>query len=828
MNAYRFMWRWNTRVLRREWRQYFVIFSLVAAATAISAVGVVSAYNLTTPPENTYGRGEVIATVAGDTSDVEASLDDQRHPYGVIRSSKVPVEGSAQLLTIQVTDPQNPVVAPLVDITDGRWPTSEGELAVTDRAFTTEVQADTAIGDRVDVDGSSYEVVGIVENPVNLRQEFVAASTLDQFDLPPTKQTSQFMIDAAADQVTLPVGTAITLSSRSSLLDARTATALAVNVVSALTLLEVALLVGAGFAVIAQRRSRQYGLLGAAGATPRQIRATATVSGTVVGGVGAAVGTVVGLVAAGLVVPALETVVHHRISLALPWRLVLPNVVLAVFASSVATRWPARRLSKQSIVQLLGSLKPNPSPITRVSITGVVLTALGVGLLVLGFTTLQAWMAVTGILVAPVGILLLAPLLASTIGRSSSRLGVASRMGGRALARNNRRSAAVIAALAIALGIPVGLVVVTTSIDRYQETTPANLDETTALVWVPGAEQPIPHFPATRLDPTSQEADTQILDRLEAVTPDATVAPITVAFDDTVAPFQENFDRIGPQAAYVPLSSAESNPPATCLDCDAISYGELDDDGNEIEYRMAEAWVATPELLTAFDLTPLPDSATGIVRPGEFSVAGDAALHQPLTDGLVVDEDMPLLGSLPPILLAPDAVAEQSFDLVTIGWVITSTKPITADQQTAINNALGGNAITEFRAEPQPKSSLRALSMLIGLTIGLGIAVSAVQLFVAESAEDLRVLRSVGASPATARRLSASMAGILGGAGAVLAVGIGYLGLVPLLTFEDVEFPFVVPWLNLAGFLILFPASAAGIGWIMAGRSSVSVARPSS
>ena len=54
---------------------------------------------------------------------------------------------------------------------------------------------------------------------------------------------------------------------------------------------------------------------------------------------------------------------------------------------------------------------------------------------------------------------------------------------------------------------------------------------------------------------------------------------------------------------------------------------------------------------------------------------------------------------------------------------------------------------------------------------------------------------------------------------------IGYLALLPLLTIEDIDFPFVVPWLSLGGILILFPLLAASAGWLTNGRHNTSLAR---
>ncbi len=827
MGPRRFLWRWNARVLRREWRQHVAIFILIATAVAVSIAGVLSAYHLVEPPENTYGTAEVIASTAGDASVPEQALIDQGLTFGVVQTANLAVTGSARRLPIKVQDPDDEVTAPLLDLVDGRWPTAPDEVAVTDRAPLPGARADIGLGTTLDIGKATATVVGLVENPTDLGEEFVLATELDRFEIPIAERSTLFLIDAKPADVTFPAGSGrVTLASRASLLDVRTAVALAVNGVAAVAMLEVALLVGAGFAVLARRRTRQFGLLGAAGATPRQIRAAATAAGTIIGLAASAVGLVIGIAAAAAIVPAMETTVGHRISFSVPWWTVVPTVAMAAAAAAIGSRWPSRPLSKQPIAHLLNALRPQPTSAGRLTVLGGMLAIAGAAAIIVGFARLNTALAVIGIVIGPIGLLLLAPLLVGLLGRWSTGLPVAARLGGRAVARHNRRSAAVVAALAIALGIPTGAAVVTTSIDQYNLTKAPNLDERSVIAWVPGAEQPIPHIPAYLLDGSGAAADSSdagAIERLRSLLPNGRLAPIEVAVPPDAPVEQENFDRIGSVASVIPAFAVERGE--DCFNCDIFSFGTVDEDGEEILYIASEAWIADPALLDVLSIGPLPAEATAVTREDGMIIAANTGLVDSANQGIIFDATLPVETGIAPTLVAPETVAELGFDRATIGWLIVSDDSIGPDDRTLITEAVGDEFFAEFQDEPGPGSTIRIIALLAGLAIGLGITVAAVSLFTTESADDVRILESIGAAPRTARKLSASVAGTLAGAGAIIAVLIGYLALLPLLTIEDIDFPFVVPWLSLGGFGILFPLLAASAGWLTNGRHNTSLAR---
>ncbi len=104
---------------------------------------------------------------------------------------------------------------------------------------------------------------------------------------------------------------------------------------STLAMTLVGLIAASGFAVMAQRRQRQLGLLSAIGATTRHVRMAVVSNGLILGVIAAVLGTAAGVGGWLLAAPAVEVAANHRIDrFDLPWALI---AVLASLAIVVAT-----------------------------------------------------------------------------------------------------------------------------------------------------------------------------------------------------------------------------------------------------------------------------------------------------------------------------------------------------------------------------------------------------------------------------------------------------------------------------------------------------------
>ena len=811
MTARSFLWKWNLRVLRNEWRQHVVIFTLIFVGVAFSTGGTLAAFNLVEPPKSEFGNGQFIATT--DFPDrMEDSLQSEGQLYGKLESATVQITGSTQRVDARAMDPANPVTNPLLVLLEGDWPTGPGEIAVTDRAIVDRA----TVGNAIALGDADLTVVGVVENPTRLADEFVLMQSLDGIGLQDSERSSQFYIDAQPDQVGFGGVDSFGIQTSGGV-PVRTALTLLVSVVSAMGMLEVALLVGIGFAVIARRRSRQYGLLAAAGATPKLVRLAATYAGTIIGLLGATLGLLAGISLAALVLPAMELAVGHRIDFAVPWWAVIPNSVFAIVVAGVAAGWPARALSKQPVAHMLAALRPQPAPVGKGALAGAVLTGLGGTALAVGFARLNTLLALLGVVLAPVGLLLVSPLLVKVAAQFSAKMPLPYRMASRAIGRHNRRSASVVSALAMALAIPIGVAVVTSSLDTRSIAQGPNLDDDWMIAWQPGVDDPASRIPAQLNSDTLVDAAR----RIREAAPELTLIPIDSAVTSDERPERWDFRNLGSQLSVEPFLAGRQGSP-DCLTCDSYGFGETDSDGNEIAYIVEEAWIASPELLSVLDIDAgwLDSSTPAVARSAEYHLLDSNGVVSPAT-AAVVSPTWPHNSRIPPLLVSPRIANSERYERVGLGWFAFSDMPISAETRAAVSAAVGPDLLMEFHQQPEPQSGLRRIGLVIGVLVGLGIALSAVGLFTSELAGDLRLLASIGASPRTARQLSAAVAVILAAAGALIALLIGYLPLLPLLAAKESDFPFVIPWFTLLGFLVVFPLLTGTAAWIAGRRPAV-------
>jgi putative ABC transport system permease protein len=769
------------------------VFALLLAGVTAGAGAVSAVYNLAEPPESDIGGAQFAAWVEGDSAKLATVLDAGGYRYGSIDSTTVLVNGTTERVAARSIDPTNPVTAPLVDLVSGRFPERSDEVALTSGAV-----VGAAPGDGIVLNGVATTVVGIIENPTDLHDGFVLAPSVAVFG---SEIDTRFLIDA--DQETVDLAAAGTVFTSATGAIPRTALAMAVNVLSAFAMLEVGLLASAGFGVIARRQMRNFGLLAATGATPRQIRSVATQAGFLLGVAAASVGTAAGVAFARFAVPKLETAVGHRIAFAVPWWSIAINMVVAVTVASLAARWPSRSLTTRPVSDLLNARRPREASVGWPAATGLVLAVLGAIALAFGFAKLDLLAAVAGVLLAPIGLLLMAPLVVGLLSRATKRMPLAMRLAGRSVGRHNRRSAAVLAALALALAIPVAVAVVTSSIDAHRADRGPNLADNMAIAWQPGT------YGGTTWIPADLDGDrlTLVRERLAMELPRLTVVPIEAAIMVDGPREVRDFDDIGSQAA-VPLVVAGRKGSNDCVSCQLASYGEADDAGNEVTWIFEDTWIATPELTAALGI----DSPTG-VAVARSDVYQPLGYGGPLDGATSVSATWPNNASVPPLLISEAAVEAGRFERATIGLLLVGAEPLDEATSDQIRTVVAADLAVELPKPPSSQSGVRAAAITIGVVVGLVISLAAVGLLIVEVGDDLSVLHTLGADPGTTRQLAAGIALIVAVGGAMLALTIGYVALVPLLAIGDLEFPFVVPWRTVLSLLVAFPAGAAASAW---------------
>ncbi len=796
-----FLGRWTVRVLIRQWREHLSIWLLVTAGVGLSVGGALGAYNLVEPPETEFGGAQIAVTTSRPDT-LRASLLEQSIDFAVVESAQATIDGRAGRVALRSFDAANPIVRPLLDVSTGRLPSASGEIAVTDR-----LASDLGVGSRLGINGITFDVVGIVENPTSLSDEFGLVASVSALGLD-TDTNLEFLVGASESDIDFSSVREYGVASDEGP-PARTMATLLVNVVGALGILEIGLIAGASFAVLAKRRAREFGLLAAAGASPRQVRLAASATGLVIGLTASAFGTLLGVAAAAALVPSLETTVGHRIAFAAPLWAVLVPALVAVAVTTGAARWPTRLAARGPVVDLLHSYRPTQASPTRPGVVGVVLTVIGAASLGIGFAKVSTPLALAGTVVAPIGLLLLAPFVVHGIGLIARRTPLPMRIAARSIARHNRRSAAAVAAIALAVSIPVGIAVVTTSLDSREVGNGPNLDPSWMIAWVPGANDASPRIPVGY---PAEELRRSGLD-LAAVAPESTLIPIEVAVPPGAPEDPWQFSEIG-TASSVEMVVAARAGTADCAFCDVYSYGFENPDGTATSYVVSDAWVASPALLDALAIGPSVPAGMQALASGPGVQVATVGAIVATADEVAVTPDWPTNASVPDVLLAPSLVDRAGFDVVQVGWFLASPRGIDDDLRSAIITALDGDMSAEFHQPLEPRSNLRRIALLAGVLTGLALATSTVRLLGAELAPELRVLVSIGGSPSVARLVAASTASLLVVAAASLAVLIGHLPLVALLMSEGDGFPFVIPWQAVTTFLILFPLMAAGGGWL--------------
>ena len=304
--------------------------------------------------------------------------------------------------------------------------------------------------------------MGIVQNPQSL---------LDEFALVPPGQVAHptavsVLFDAApAAAKNLPSYVTTAGSTNSNGINPSTI----VLALATVGMLLIALVSIGGFTVLAQRRMRSIGMLESMGATDRNVRLVLESNGVIVGVVGAVMGFALGLVLWLAYRPHNEQSAHHVIGeFALPWKVILPAMVLAVIATFFAAGYPARAITRMPVVSALAGRPAPPRQIHRSLVPGVI--ALVVGFVMFSLSGAAGngggviWL-VPGLIALIVGIILVSPFFLALLARVGGRAPVAVRLPLRDMARYRARSGSALSA--ISLGIMIAVIICAVAVARY-------------------------------------------------------------------------------------------------------------------------------------------------------------------------------------------------------------------------------------------------------------------------------------------------------------------------------------------------------------------------
>jgi putative ABC transport system permease protein len=796
--------RWSWRMFRREWRQQLLVLALITVALAATVVGAAVATDTPSPAGAGFGTAQDAATYPGGPhlASQIAALQQRFGGVDVIENQAIAIPGSISTYDLRAQDPAGPFGQPMLSLVSGHYPTRPGQVAVTAGVAST---FNLRIGNVWHQGGTTRQVTGIVQNPQSLLDEFALVvpgqvSAPSQvtvlFDAPgvsadslgPNVQTRQSAASNALNPVTI------------------------VLALATVGMLLIALVAVGGFSVLAQRRLRSLGMLGALGATDRNIRLVVRANGVLVGVIGALAGTVLGLVVWLAYRPTAEADAHHLIgAFALPWIVIGPAIALAVVATYFAAARPARSITRIPVVAALSGRPAPPKQVRRSALPGVVLFVIAAALLSYsgksnGNGGGGALELVGGIVLLIVAIILLAPFCLVVLARLGRRAPIAVRLALRDLVRYRARSGSALAA--ISLGVFIAALICVLTAQRYGNVLDyagPNLSSNQVIVYTPNSGPGQGNGPGgsspsgTASTPQSEAAVAQNIAR-------ALGSNTVVELDTSSA----SLDHPGPGRSW-------SGP----------------------------VYVATPQLLQAFGIRASdvnPDADVLTARPGLSGISG----MQLVTGGdqgsrcpgqCLANPVIQEVGALPAGTSAPNTViTEHAIHTLGLGasvsvqgWLIQAPHNPTAAQITNARLTAGAAGMTiETKSSTPSSAEILDYATAFGIALALGILAMSVGLIRSETARDLRTLTATGAGSMTRRELTAATAFALALAGAVLGTvaayvaAIGYAWDNPLDGLSELS---NVPTGNLLFILVGMPVVAGVLGWLLAGREPAVISR---
>ena len=815
MAARRAMTRWAWRLLRREWRQQLLVLLLIAVAVAVTTVGVGVSTNTPLSPYVGFGNAKDMATFSNDGSSTATTIASWHKKYGqldVIENETVTVPGSVDTFDLRSQNPDGTYAKPLLSVVSGHFPTTAHQVAVTSGVAT---DFHLRPGSHWREMGVTRTVVGIVENPKNLLDEF--ALVVPGQVLSPTQVTVLFDASGSPSKVGSNVITPASVSSGNAL-NPQTISIVLVT----MAMLLIALVAIAGFTVLAQRRLRAIGMLGALGATDNDIKLVVRANGFFVGLVGAVVGFIVGFIAWLAYRPVLESSAHHVVGpFELPWIVIIVAVVLAVAAAYFASTRPARAMTRMSTVSALAGRPAPPKQVGRTAVPGIVcaigafiLLAYagktggnggGMGELVLGFVALT------------VSVVLLSPFLLTWLSRLARHAPLSIRMATRDLARYRARSGAALGAISI--GVLIAMVVVIASAARFGnmlDYAGPNVSSTQLLIYTPNG----PYGPG---GPGNAGAG--------AGTPAPSLkAMATSARSIAAALGSEKMIKLESTSATIQHAAP------------GRSYS-------------GPLYVATPQLLRDFGIKKSDGEANAEIlsmRPGFSALAnmqivygnyfsgskggpsGNSAWPCPKSECLA-NPTMQEVSALPAGTSAPNTViteyAVHKFGLtpITAGWLVETAKPLSAAELTGARaTAAAAGLSIESKSSIPTSATIIDWATLVGILLALGILAMSIGLIRSETASDLRILSATGASTHTRRSLTAATAGSLALVGAVVGIAGAYIAMVGFSSnnnLDGLSSLTSVPVANLLLILVAMPLVATVVAWLAAWREPSGVSR---
>jgi putative ABC transport system permease protein len=821
--------RWAVRLARREWKQQLLIFALITAAVA--ATFIASAVATTTPANvaGVLGTAQESATFTGSSAQVLADVARIRARIAqtdVIETQSEAVPGTVQAFTLKAQDPHGRFGQPLLSLVSGSDPAGPGQVALTSSlasAFHVSVGGTWRFG------GTSRTVVGIVENPQSLLDEFalVAPGQLTSPD------TATVLFDATgmtANQVLAALPPNTPVSNGTSVENGNAINPETISIAaSILGMLLIALVGVGGFSVLAQRRLRSIGMLAAQGATERHIRLVVRANGVATGVAGAVAGFVIGFLGWVAYRPVTQASAHHVIgTFQLPWTVIVISMALAVLATYFAASRPAKAISRVPVVAALSGRPPAPKK------AGRLVVPVGIGFLVVSFLLLGLAGAASGtagggggnplgevglgLISLAVGLIMLAPSTLGAVAWLGRRVPISVRLALRDLSRYRNRSGPALAA--IALSTLIAVIVCVESAGRFADNLDyagPNLTSSQLVIYTaagphggqggsPGGQSSVPALSAADQARAAQHIATS-LGNASIITLYSTSASLTHA------------------AAGRSWSGPIYLATPQLLQMFGIGASQVNPNADILTMRPG----LSTESLMQLTYGGKGGASSGPGGPGNPwpCPVGSCLANPPIQEV----SQLPSGTSAPNTVVTEHAVQALRLQssIAASGWLIQVPGGLTAAEITGAKQAAAAAGLSvETRNSIPSLETIVNDATVFGIALALAILGMSVGLVRSEAAKDLRTLSAAGASGATRRILVATTAGALGFTGALIGIAGGYLAAIGFARGNQLDGLSSLDAIPVANLLLIgvgMPLFAALVSWLLAAREPSAIAR---
>ncbi|QBR93049.1 ABC transporter permease [Nocardioides euryhalodurans] len=768
------------------------------------------------------GRGQAPRTL----DDVEDALGREVEAVELVTGG-VLVETDAGRADVAVTETDwtSDLVEGTYRLTAGRMPEQAGEVAINGHL----AERGYALGDELEGEGlADLTIVGIGEN-TSYRGHSIAVAQPGTFDLRTTAGSHTWLVDAGGEVAWKDVralnAIGATVLSRAVLIDPpadseldpelgwATGTddavvAVAVLVV-AMALLEVVLLAGPAFAVIARRLQRSLALMAATGATPPQARRVVLASGLVLGTAGAALGVGLGLLAAWLALPVVQRFSDSYLGpYDVPWLHLLGIAAFGLVSALLAAVVPAWLASRQDVVAVLAGRRGDARPSLRSPLLGLVLLAAGAGGAAYGAVSRQngEYVIAGSAIVAVLGMILLVPVVVATLARVARGLPLPLRYAVRDAARHRTRTVPAVSAVAATVAGVVALGIANASDAAENEATYAQslpMGQASLTTYRDGADWDAYRAVAEKLVPGAEVTPVQGVDD----TGDRSGwTEVTFRLDGEPSWLSSYGSSLG---TSIPVAEAGGALPGVVTGLD-------DDERARAEDALSRGGVV---VFVNEDLTV--DEATVVVR--EYGPRDRSEARVRATVPAATVQVSPLETSFQGVLSA-EAAEAVGVEPEATGLLVAGV-PISEAQEQDVQEALA--AVSEdlsfyvergYQADDETVIVLLVLGALGGVLM-LGGTLTATFLSLSDARPDLATLAAIGAAPRTRRGVAASYAAVIGLVGAALGAAVGFIpGIAvtyPLTGWSGETDPSLpthfldVPWLLIGSLVVALPLVTA-------------------